>query len=218
MVLLRPHRVLELLFGSLRSAAFLSSFLGIYWYTVCLTRTLVFARLFPFISHNFWDGPYGCVMAGCLACGGSIWLENGKRRGEMSLYVLPRAVRACLPERWIKQGGPRTRFIERYVQPCLDGHRQSDTSPLPRIAFVLSLATLLTSASHRPDSLRGLSRWALAFVINGPNAGFWKKRRKDPSAPPTPGISVTPAVDGIDDVVLRDGLDGEVDSSKLSVA
>lgn len=86
------------------------------------------------------------------------------------------------------------------------------------IAFVLSLATLLTSASHRPDSLRGLSRWALAFVINGPNAGFWKKRRKDPSAPPTPGISVTPAVDGIDDVVLRDGLDGEVDSSKLSVA
>ena len=93
---------------------------------MCLTRTLVLARLFPFISHNFWDGPYGCVMAGCLACGGSIWLENGKRRGEMSLYVLPRAVRACLPERWIKQGGPRTRFFERCVQLRISGSPLSD--------------------------------------------------------------------------------------------
>jgi len=61
-----------------------------------------------------------------------------------------------------------------------------------RMAFILSTSTLLTAAIHRPDSLRGLSRWALAFVTNGPNAGFWKRKRQDPSVPPTPSIPLTP--------------------------
>ena len=63
---------------------------------------------------------------------------------------------------------------------------------LCRIAFILSMSTLLTAAIHRPDSLRGLSRWALAFVISGPNAGFWKRKRRDPSIPPTPSVVPTP--------------------------
>ncbi|KAF4623335.1 hypothetical protein D9613_001812 [Agrocybe pediades] len=173
--LLRPHRLLDTLFGALRSTTFLSSFIGLYWYAVCFTRTFVLARLFPFISHDFWDGPYGCIMAGCLTCGSSIWLENGRRRGEMALYVLPRAVRACLPDKWIKSGYKSINIAE-------------------RIVFILSFSTLLTAALHRPDSLRGLSRWTLAFVTNGPNAGFWKKKRRDPSAPPTPSVPTTPCV------------------------
>ncbi|KAF8973929.1 hypothetical protein BDZ97DRAFT_1912380 [Flammula alnicola] len=171
--LARPHRLLETLMGALRSATFLSSFIGLYWYTVCLTRTLVLARLFPFISHDFWDGPFGCVMAGCLMCGSSIWIENGRRRGEMALYVLPRAVRACLPHASVNSGNRAVRFAERLV-------------------FILSFSALLTAAAHRPDSLRGLSRWTLAFVTNGPNAGFWKRRRRDPSVPPTPSLPPTP--------------------------
>ncbi|KAF9056165.1 hypothetical protein BJ165DRAFT_1522108 [Panaeolus papilionaceus] len=174
-IILRPHRVLETVFGAVRSATFLSSFIGLYWYSVCLTRTLVLARLFPFISHDFWDGPFGCIMAGCLACGGSIWIENGRRRGEMALYVLPRAVRACLPDAWVKSGRPGVKLVE-------------------RLAFVLSISTLLTAAAHRPDSLRGLSRWTLAFVTNGPSAGFWKRKRRDPSIPPTPSVPLTPAI------------------------
>lgn len=63
---------------------------------------------------------------------------------------------------------------------------------LCRLAFVLSFSALLTAATHRPDSLRGLSRWTLAFVTNGPNAGFWKRRRRDPSVPPTPSLPSTP--------------------------
>ncbi|KAJ6604656.1 hypothetical protein DFH09DRAFT_1123413 [Mycena vulgaris] len=158
--LLDPQRVLESLLGALRSATFLTTFVTSYWYSVCLTRSLVFARLFPFISHDFWDGPYGCVLAGCLVCGSSIWIENGRRRGEMALYVLPRAVRACLPYAWVRGGNAGVRMVE-------------------RITFVLSLSSLLTAASHHPHALRGLSRWGLRFVIRGPNVAFW--RNNDPS-------------------------------------
>ncbi|KAF8909027.1 hypothetical protein CPB84DRAFT_1766713 [Gymnopilus junonius] len=171
--LLRPVRLLQTFIGAFRSATFLSSFIGLYWYSVCFTRSLVLAKLFPFISHDFWDGPYGCIMAGCLMCGSSIWIESGRRRGEMALYVLPRAVRACLPDAWVKSGNKAARLAE-------------------RLMFVLSFSTLLTAAIHRPDSLRGLSRWTLAFVTKGPNAGFWKRKRRDPTIPPTPSVPPTP--------------------------
>lgn len=113
--LLKPHHALATLFGALRSATFLSSFVTLYWYTVCVTRSLVLARLFPFISHDFWDGPFGCVLAGCLVCGSSIWIENGRRRGEMALYVLPRAVRASLPDAWIRHDSKKARIAERLI-------------------------------------------------------------------------------------------------------
>ncbi|PFH54481.1 hypothetical protein AMATHDRAFT_134596 [Amanita thiersii Skay4041] len=171
--LLKLHRAVATLIGALRSATFLSTFVASYWYAVCLTRTLFLARLFPWISHDFWDGPYGCLLAGSLACGNSIWIENGRRRGEMALYVLPKALRACLPDSW----------ITRCSKPVLIGER---------IAFILSLSSLLTAAVHRPDSLRGLSRWTLAFVMNGPNAGFWKRKREAISVPPTPTVPLTP--------------------------
>lgn len=70
------------------------------------------------------------------------------------------------------------------------------------IAFVLSLSTLLTAAIHRPDSLRGLSRWTIAFVMRGPNAGFWKRRKimaQTPMAPTprphTPAVTDMPTID-----------------------
>jgi hypothetical protein len=74
----------------------------------------VLAKLFPFITHDFWDGPFGCIMAGCLMCGSSIWIEDGRRRGEMALYVLPRALRTCLPNAWVKSGNRFIRMVERY--------------------------------------------------------------------------------------------------------
>lgn len=113
-ILLRPHRVLETLLGAFRSATFLSYFVGLYWFSVCFTRTVVLAKLFPFISHDFWDGPFGCVMAGCLMCGSSIWIEDGRRRGEIALYVLPRALRTCLPNAWLESGNRGIRMVERY--------------------------------------------------------------------------------------------------------
>jgi len=102
--LLRPHRLLQTLAGALRSATFLSTFVASYYFAVCFTRTLVLAKCLPFVSHNFWDGPFGCMLGGALVCGSSIWIENGKRRGEMGLYVLPKALRTCLPDHWLKAG------------------------------------------------------------------------------------------------------------------
>ncbi len=98
-----------------RSASFLSAFVSSIWFAVCFTRTLVLARLFPWISHDFWDGPYGCAFVGSLVCGASIWIERGRRRGEMALYVLPRAIRACLPAKWLRSGRPSVRWAERSV-------------------------------------------------------------------------------------------------------
>ena len=47
-------------------------------------------------------------------CGSSIWIEDGRRRGEMALYVLPRALRAWLPNAWVKSGNRGIRMVERY--------------------------------------------------------------------------------------------------------
>lgn len=52
-------------------------------------------------------------MVGSLLCGSSIWLENGRRRGEMALYVLPRAVRTILPDKLVKSGHRGMRLAER---------------------------------------------------------------------------------------------------------
>ncbi|KAH9954422.1 hypothetical protein BC827DRAFT_1143868 [Russula dissimulans] len=160
--LLNFQSILDTLLGILRSASFLSAFVSSFWAAVCLTRTLVVARALPKISHDFYDGPFGCVMAGCLACGSSIWIESGRRRGEIALYVLPRAIRACFPDRWLRSGRKSVYAIE-------------------RIVFTASLATLLTAAVHHPETLRGLSRWTLGFVLQGPNALRLRRKNIDPS-------------------------------------
>ena len=167
----------------MRSASFLSSFVASYWYAVCMTRSLVLARIFPFISHDFWDGPYGCILAGCLVCGSSIWVENGRRRGEMALYVLPRAVRTLLPENWVRNASKKVQFAERLVSFLLFVIL---LDIVYRIAFILSFATLMTTAIHHPKALRGLSHWTLTFITNGPNIGFWKPQRRDGTGSPAP--------------------------------
>lgn len=113
--LLRLPEIFRLLIGAVRSASFLSTFVSSIWMAICLTRTHLIARLLPKISHDFYDGPFGCIMAGCLACGSSIWIENGRRRGEMALYVLPRAIRACLPNTWARSGKGSVYALERQV-------------------------------------------------------------------------------------------------------
>lgn len=70
------------------------------------------ARFFPKISHDVWDGPYGCILAGSLVCGASIWIENARRRGEVALYVLPKALKASIPERWLRSRHPVVQFAE----------------------------------------------------------------------------------------------------------
>ncbi|KAI0322335.1 hypothetical protein OF83DRAFT_1228265 [Amylostereum chailletii] len=148
--LLDLSKTLRTLLGVLRSATFLSTFVSSIWTAVCVTRTTLIARLLPFISHDFYDGPFGCILVGCLSCGLSISIEQGRRRGEIALYVLPKAIRACLPDGWLRSGS-NVRGVH----------------AVERLAFSLSLGALLTTAIHRPETLRGLSRWTLAFIMNG---------------------------------------------------
>lgn len=112
--LTRASNILKTLFSAIRSATFLSSFVSSIWISVCLTRTLLLARLMPWISHDFWDGAYGCAFMGSFVCGSTIWIEQGRRRGEMALYVLPRAIRAFLPESLFKFRHC-ARLLERFV-------------------------------------------------------------------------------------------------------
>ncbi|KZV77638.1 hypothetical protein PENSPDRAFT_621204 [Peniophora sp. CONT] len=146
--LLSLQKLLPIAFGTVRSATFLAGFVSSFWGGVCLTRSVLLARLLPSVSHDFWDGPYGCIMAGCLISGSSIWIEDGRRRGEIGLYVLPRAIRSFLPHRWLTSGGYGVQAAE-------------------RLAYTLSLAYLLTAAQYHPASLRGLAKGTLAFVTKG---------------------------------------------------
>ncbi|KAL5534232.1 hypothetical protein ACEPAG_694 [Sanghuangporus baumii] len=153
-LLTRPKELLssvvlkKLILSLLRSSLFLSVFISSIWSAVCFTRSWGIARLFPRLSHNFIDGPFGCIMAGCLLCGGSIWIEQGRRRGEIALYVLPRALRSLLSESWLRSGNKSLMAIE-------------------RLAFALSLASIVTASRHCPETLRGLSRWTAMFILKG---------------------------------------------------
>ncbi|KAF9785854.1 hypothetical protein BJ322DRAFT_746067 [Thelephora terrestris] len=156
--MLSPKKLMTILLGVIRSATFLSAFVQLMWLGVCSTRTFLFARLFPWISHDNFDGPFGCIFVASLLCGSSVWIENPRKRGEIALYALPRAIRTILSDSCLKSGrlGGKVQLIE-------------------RIVFVGSLSTLLTSGIHRPESLRGLSRWTINYVLKGSSSLEKKK-------------------------------------------
>ncbi|TFY69243.1 hypothetical protein EVJ58_g514 [Rhodofomes roseus] len=62
--LLRLSKLVPILLAVLRSATFLSTFVSCIWAAVCLTRTVLLARLFPWISHDVWDGHFGWAEEG----------------------------------------------------------------------------------------------------------------------------------------------------------
>ena len=111
--LISLERLMPTVLGVMRSATFLSTFVQLMWFGVCSTRTFVGARLFPWISHDYFDGPYGSVLVASLICGSSIWIENPRRRGEIALYVLPRAIRTVLSDSWLRSGQRRVGFVEK---------------------------------------------------------------------------------------------------------
>ena len=116
-LLLSIDAVRSLILSICRSSLFLSTFIASVWMTVCSVRTLFVARLLPFISHNFYDGPYGAILAGSLVCGNSIWIEQGRRRGEIALYVAPKAIRSLFKTQH-GQGSKRL-MLERWVQQII---------------------------------------------------------------------------------------------------
>lgn len=87
-----------------RSAAFLGTFVGLFYYGVCLARTCLGPKIFKsdIITPMMWDQGL-CVRAGCVLCGWSILIEAAKRRQEMASFVAPKAVATFLPRRYDKK-------------------------------------------------------------------------------------------------------------------
>ena len=164
-VIVDPFPVLR---GTLYSTTFLASYISFMWYGICFVRTFGLAKLFPNISHRFWDGPRGCIFLGVAPAGLAMYIENGRRRGELALYVLPRAVRTLLAERWLRSGKRSARWSERYVEPHLQcSYCQTDTEWFLRLVFVLSMVTIVTLFKQNPASIRGVTKKVMAFMYQG---------------------------------------------------
>ncbi|KAG6911958.1 hypothetical protein DXG01_000206 [Tephrocybe rancida] len=97
----------------------------------------------------------------------------------------------------------------------LEGSCTANSSIRGAMAFLEAIAIYLPlepaadgpkswkAATHRPDTLRGLSRWTLSFIFNGPN--FWKRKRRDPGTPDAlPILPVYNRPDLVATVSLRD--------------
>ena len=86
---------------SIRSSAFLGAFISIFYYSVCLSRTLLGPKLLSKdkVTPMMWDSGL-CVGAGCIACGWSILIEAEKRRHEVAFFVAPRAAATLVPRRY----------------------------------------------------------------------------------------------------------------------
>ena len=94
---------------AVRSSAFLGAFISMFYYSVCLSRTLLGPRIFNQMSITPTMIDSGlCVGAGCIMCGWSILLEAEKRRQEIAFFVAPRAVATILPRRYERKVGCST--------------------------------------------------------------------------------------------------------------
>jgi hypothetical protein len=83
-----------------RSSAFLGSFVSLFYYSVCLSRTRLGPKaLGDRVSPMMWDSGL-CVAAGCMMCGWSILIEKARRRQEIAFFVAPRAAATLLPRRY----------------------------------------------------------------------------------------------------------------------
>lgn len=83
---------------SARSSAFLGSFVALMYYGICLSRTRLGPKLFDQkkISRQDWDSGL-CVRAACILCGWSVLIEEERRRGELAMFVAPRAAATFMP-------------------------------------------------------------------------------------------------------------------------
>lgn len=72
--------------GTLKSGAFLALFISLYQYQVCMHRNLID---FGWINFNH---KYLYYIFGFVCSYTSIFLEDKKRRSELALYVLPKAI------------------------------------------------------------------------------------------------------------------------------
>ncbi|KAG0182158.1 hypothetical protein DFQ28_007575 [Apophysomyces sp. BC1034] len=74
--------------ATLKSGAFLATFVTLYQYQVCLHRKLIESGMTTFNSKYLY------YLFGFTCSYSSIFLEDKKRRSELALYVLPKAIQS----------------------------------------------------------------------------------------------------------------------------
>ena len=101
---LSPTDLTQTMKDSARSSAFLGTFVALFYYGICLSRTQLGPRLFDekTISHQDWDSGL-CVRAACALCGWSVLIEKERRQGELAMFVAPRAAATFLPRNYDKK-------------------------------------------------------------------------------------------------------------------
>ncbi|KAI8060212.1 hypothetical protein BC940DRAFT_246778 [Gongronella butleri] len=146
-----PGSAVHILKSTVRSSAFLATFISSIWYTICLTRTRVGHQVLG-ADQTRLDDTLGPLL-GSMACGLSLFIENGRRRGEMALYVVPRALFSVM-DRLVAPWYHKGRTWEPHVAEALE-----------TIAFAASMATILDAMfkdkTQVRSSVRGLLSWLM---------------------------------------------------------
>ncbi|KAK5806068.1 hypothetical protein VI817_000326 [Penicillium citrinum] len=131
-----PAVIIRAISEGAQSSAFLASFVSLFYYGVCLSRTRLGPKIFDknTVTPQMWDSGL-CVGAGCLMCGWSVLVEKARKRQELALFVAPRAAATVLPRLYDKKYYYRE-----------------------HIAFATSAAILITCLRERPRLImfRGL--------------------------------------------------------------
>lgn len=82
--------ILHILLAAVRSSTFLGTYIGIIWYSICFVRTRLGYQVLG-ANQKILDNTLGPLL-GSMLCGLSLLIESKHRRGEMTLYVVPRAL------------------------------------------------------------------------------------------------------------------------------
>ena len=87
-----------------RSSLFLATFISVFYYSVCLSRTIIGPRLLRrnAESHQRLDSGL-CIGAGCVSCGWGILFEDSRKVSEVSLFMAPKAVGLALPKSYKRE-------------------------------------------------------------------------------------------------------------------
>lgn len=125
-------RIIKALVSTARSSCFLGTFIGLYWYAVCLARTRLFPLLFPHIPKTRFDNTVAPAF-GAFLCGFSSFVENAKRRKELALFVAPKALGTLVSSN------------------DSEFHLKVET-----LAFSVSMAILVAFCKSDPSKVRGI--------------------------------------------------------------
>ncbi|KAK3683515.1 integral membrane protein [Podospora appendiculata] len=135
--------ILKAVASSARSSAFLGAFVALFYYGVCLARTRLGPRVLgtAVAVRQAIDGGL-CVASGCLLCGWSVLVEKPGRRGDMALFVAPRALATLLPRRYALEKQWRETVV-----------------------FAASTAVVFTITLEQPGRVRGVLGGVLGSVL-----------------------------------------------------